>query len=294
MKYIYEDWKPSQATAVTLVQAAEIMDEYAAAGYSLSLRQLYYQLVSKDYIPNSQREYNRLGRIIGRGRMAGILDWDMIEDRNRTTVKNSHWNSPKGILRSAARSFQINKWEDQPYHIEVMVEKDALSGVLEPVCADLDVRFTANKGYSSISHLYRVGRRINEMVETHGKNVLILYLGDFDPSGLDMDRDIFERLELFSEQSIDLDRLALTTPQIDQYNPPPNPAKMTDSRAAVYVEQYGGKSWELDALDPNVLADLVKNAVAEVRDDELMNEAEEREEEMRSYLDEVADNYEGA
>lgn len=312
MKYIYEDWKPQNSVLVTMRHAEKIMNDYAEAGYLITLRQLYYRIVALGLFPEDRRyrqientkkwirdpegtknadpNYKWLGYMIGKGRMAGLLDWNIIVDRHRETIKNSHWDSPISILTSTARSFAIDKWEDQPCHVEVMVEKDALASIIEPVCLELDVRFTANKGYSSISHLYEIGQRIREMADI-GKDVVILYLGDHDPSGLDMDRDVFERLGLFSGCAIELERLALTMLQIEEYNPPPDPAKMTDSRAPVYVKQYGYKSWELDALEPQVLADLVRNAVAGFRDDDLMDDAEKREEKMRGYLTEVADNY---
>jgi len=268
----------------------DILDNYAQQGFDLSLRQLYYQLVSKDLIPNSQKSYDRLGNVVSDARLAGLLDWDMIVDRGRGTVANSHWDDPAQIIRAAVNSFRIDKWEDQPYHIEVMVEKQALEGVIVPTCSKLDVNFTANKGYSSQSFMYRKGKHLEEMARM-GKKIIVLYLGDHDPSGLDMDRDVVERLRMFSSTHLDISRLALLPSQIRKYNPPPNPAKMTDKRAHKYIQVHGKVSWELDALEPAVLSGLVEDAVKDFRDEPLWKSACARENKMREDLVKMADYY---
>lgn len=290
MKETFEIWEPTPKVLARVEHANAILREYAADGYDLTLRQLFYQFVSRDLMPNTQRAYKRLGDTVGKARMAGMTDWDHLVDRVRSTVFPAHWDSPADIVEAAAQSFRINKWEDQPCHVEVMVEKDALSGVLEPVCRELDVRFTANRGYSSLSHFYEIGKRI-ERATYAGKIVYVLYLGDHDPSGLDMDRDIDERLSTFSNSDVIVKRLALTMPQVNDLNPPPNPAKLTDSRASDYIARYGRQSWELDAVEPRTLAALVRDDVAALRDDDLWDDAIERENEMRQTLRDWADSY---
>jgi hypothetical protein len=228
--------------------------------------------------------------------MAGLVDWDMIVDRGRVTVQNQHWESPSEIIRAAAETFRIDKWENQPSHIEVMVEKQALEGVLIPVCRELDVSFTSNKGYSSQSFMYRKGRYLQEKL-AQNKDVRILYLGDHDPSGLDMDRDVLERLQTFSSYDDSSDymffhRLALTWDQIEEFNPPPNPAKITDSRAKSYIRKHGDESWELDALEPRILAQLVKDFVLRYRDPYLWEDAIKEESEQKEKLLKLADEYE--
>lgn len=261
-KVRFIEWSPRGSTLDTIYEAGKIIDEYRAQGYSLSLRQLYYQLVASDILPNKQREYNRLGRILTKARMAGYISWDTIEDRNREAVVNTHWESPAKILASASRSFRLNRWLGQPERVIVMAEKDAVSGVLGPVCQELDVMYTANKGYASASHLYDMGQIIKAWAE-HDIATHIIYFGDFDPSGLDMDRDILERLDMFSwyKSGLELHRVALTMPQIDEYGPPPNPAKLTDSRADSYIMEHGYSSWELDALKVSTLADIAREMI---------------------------------
>jgi len=283
--------KGLQEDTLKLIGGANvILEEYRAQGFVLTVRQLFYQFVSRGLIENTQQSYKRIVGVIGSGRLAGLIDWSLIEDRVRSTIYGSHWEDPAEIVDTAAQAFRIEKWAEQSNHVEVMVEKDALSGVLEPVCADLDVRFTANRGYSSLSHFYDIGKRIEQSVD-EGKDVHVIYLGDHDPSGLDMDRDVLDRLEMFSRQRIEVGRLALTMDQIEQWNPPPNPAKMTDSRAAVYVDQFGDSSWELDAIEPTELAELVRSAVINLRDEDLWQEAVDREEEMRTELLRFAKEY---
>lgn len=269
----------------------EIMSDYAEQGYDLSLRQLFYQLVSRDIISNSQKQYKNLGTLVNDGRLAGILDWSQIVDRGRELVEPPHWDDPADIVRSAARSFRIDKWEGQENHVLVSVEKQALEGVLEPVCKRLDVDFIANKGYSSQSTMWNLGRKLLDMRDDHDKNIVVLYLGDHDPSGLDMDRDVAKRLALFSEGPVEFARLALRWEQIEELKPPENPAKLTDSRSGKYVAEFGDSSWELDAIEPKALDEIVTLAVQSYLDMDLWEEAREKERRMRTNLAAFSDNY---
>lgn len=280
--------KRFDAAAIDLIETCNgIIDEYDAAGFDLSLRQLYYQLVSRNVVPNTENSYKRVGSIIGDARLAGLVDWDAIKDRGRECVTNSHWDSPAEILETAARTFRFDLWETQPTYVEVMVEKQALEGVLMPVCSELDVAFTANKGYSSLSAMYEAGRRMRR-AEDLGKRCVVVYLGDHDPSGIDMSRDVADRLCMFARCSVEVDRAALNMTQIRRYNPPPNPAKMTDARAASYVERFGTSSWELDALEPSVLAQLVRDSVMRLRDQDLWDEAVAKQDAARKLLQDLA------
>lgn len=279
-------------SAATIQIINSILAEYAGQGYRLSLRQLYYQLVARDYIPNSVRSYKRIGGLVSDARLAGLVDWEMIEDRGRETVVNPHWESPADIVRTAAGQFRIDHWEGQECYVEVFVEKDALSGILEPVCRNLDVRFTANKGYSSSSAMYEASKRIARAFDD-GKDIHLFYLGDHDPSGIDMTRDIQERLAMFTRGSfyIKTVRLALNYDQVAQWDPPENPAKETDSRYRIYVEEFGESSWELDAVNPATLASLVEDHVNELIDRSIWDKVEARQVAMRKELERFADEY---
>jgi hypothetical protein len=304
--FIKKDFRAETLAIVDM--CIEVLNNYASDGYDLTLRQLYYQMISRDLFPeswvdpvegtkNNQKNYTRLGSIVNDARLAGLMDWDVIVDRGRSTEANSHWRHPGSILRSASIWFGIDKWHDQPVRIEVMCEKQALEGVLVPVCNELDVPFTSNKGYASQSFMYRKGKEMARAA-ADGKNVHILYLGDHDPSGLDMDRDVEERLRMFAGhelalhfKNLDLTRVALTTPQVKFHKPPPNPAKMTDSRVAEYIKNHGRKSWELDALEPRILADLVRIEVESLRDETKWKRAVQDEVDMKAELEAIAKTY---
>lgn len=263
-----------------------ILERYASQGYDLSLRQLYYQLVAANHIPNSEKSYKNIGSLVSDARLAGLIDWDMIEDRGRTLSTNPHWLNPRQFMESVAPQFKIDRWEDQENHVEVMVEKQALEGVLEPICRELDIGFSANKGYSSSSAMYKAGRRMLEKIGD-GKTCHVIYLGDHDPSGIDMTRDVEDRLKLFGEAQDDeivMHRVALNMDQIKELRPPENPAKLTDSRASDYVAKYGSSSWELDAIEPRELATLVRNQVFDLRDPDKWDAACERQNSMRDEL----------
>jgi hypothetical protein len=283
MKECFIDKKFGQASKDLIDLVNSILDEYKLSGYTLTLRQLYYQLVARGEIENSIKSYQRTGNIISDARLAGLIDWNMIEDRGRITMFSPHWNDPADIVDSASKQFSIDKWKTQENYVEVMVEKDALSGVLLPVCRKLDIGFTANRGYSSSSAMYEAGKRMLDKLN-EGKTVWVLYLGDHDPSGIDMTRDVSERLEVFSGETIETLRLALNMNQIEKLNPPKNPAKESDSRARAYIAKFGNSSWELDAVEPKELDRLVTRAVMRLIDANEWQKEVRRENTMRKEL----------
>ncbi len=291
MKEFYQKWNPNKQSLYLLEHINVILDNYKSQGYQLTLRQLYYQLVSRGIIPNNTTEYSKLGSVVSKGRLAGMIDWYMIEDRGRTPFTRSHWDSPKEVLETAMKSYYRSRWEDQDYYVEVMSEKDAVSNIIQPVCRKWDVTFTANKGYSSLSALYETSLRMrNAMID---KRTIVIYLGDHDPSGIDMTRDITDRLYMFLEEDAPtVIRIALNMNQVQQYNPPENPAKTTDSRFKKYADQFGESSWELDALEPKVLETLVEDEITKVIDFEAWKEVEELEHEHKERLQEIADDFE--
>lgn len=264
----------------------EIIEEYAEQGYKLTLRQLYYQLVSRDIIPNQQKEYAKLSGLLVKGRMAGVVDWDAIEDRIRVPQIPSAWDSPEGIIRSAIQSYRRNRQEGQDVYIEVWVEKDALSGVLKRITEEYHLNLMVNRGYSSCTAMHDSFERLEE-AEDDGKETHILYLGDHDPSGLDMVRDVRDRLEEFGVNPV-VTQIGLTMNQIKEFNPPPNPAKITDPRAQWYLAEYGNTSWEVDALTPNVLHSLLRENIEELIDMDLYNESLIQEEKDKEKLKKLA------
>lgn len=279
----------AKSTAV-IEEAITIIDDYRAQGFTLTLRQLYYQFVARGLLPNEQREYKRLGQIMSDARMAGLVDWSSIEDRTRSLRSNPHWDGPAGIIESAASSYREDKWAAQDTRIEVWIEKDALTGVIEPVCNELDIPYFACRGYSSQSEQWRAGKRFARYRES-GQHVVVLHLGDHDPSGIDMSRDNYDRLDIFSGGSVVLDRLALNMDQIETYSPPPNPTKTTDTRAGNYIARFGKSSWELDALDPPVIDRLIRDAVVQLWDQNAWEASTEKEATNRELLEKARQNW---
>lgn len=286
----YEEKRFSATSHAVIDQANEIIEEYLAQGFSLTLRQLYYQFVARGLIMNTTQSYKRLGTIVNDARMAGLIDWAAIEDRTRNLEENSHWKNPEHILEACASQFRVDLWAGQKHRPEVWIEKEALVGVISGVCEELDVPYFACRGYVSQSEQWRAGRRhLNHVDE--GQSPIVLHFGDHDPSGIDMTRDNRSRLFTFSEGPVEVRRLALNMDQVEEHNPPPNPAKVTDSRYASYVAQFGEESWELDALEPAMIVQLIRGEVESLRDSLLWDEAVQRQEEMRSQILLVAENW---
>lgn len=265
-------------------QANKIIKEYEGKGFSLTLRQLYYQFVSRGWLANEQRNYDKLGAIVSDGRMAGLISWLAIEDRTRGLRGIDTVANPAAAVRQARDLYARDLWEDQPMRPEVWIEKDALIGVIGGICDELRVDFFACRGYNSQSEQWRAGQRFARYVQK-GQRPIVFHLGDHDPSGIDMTRDNRERLSLFAGVPVQVVRLALNMAQVEQYNPPPNPAKLSDSRAADYVMRYGDESWELDALPPEAIAALIRNAVVRVRDHAKWDAALAREADEKDTLD---------
>jgi len=239
----------SRANRELIATCNAIIDEYRAQGYILTLRQVYYQFVSHGVIANTDHEYKRLGSIINDARLAGLVDWTAITDRTRALRSAAHWDSPQDIVRGAASQFRTDKWSTQATYPEVWLEKDALVGVIEDVCTRLDVAYFSCRGYTSSTEMWGAAQRLLTQ-QQQGHTPVILHLGDHDPSGRDMTRDVADRLALFMGEAVQVERLALNMDQIEHYGPPPNPAKLTDARADAYIAEFGLSSWELDALEP--------------------------------------------
>jgi hypothetical protein len=288
----YQEMNFGAARLTKIAQANLIIAEYQAQGYLLTLRQLYYQFVGRDLIANNMREYKNLGTVINDARLAGLIDWSAIEDRTREYESNSHWDSPEAIVSAVAEQFRYDTWEDQPYRIEVWIEKEALAGVFERVCRELDIGWFPCRGYTSQSEMWSAAQRLLGYRAQKQKPV-ILHFGDHDPSGIDMTRDIVDRLALFmgGRSRFELLRLALNMEQVEEYGPPPNPAKVTDSRFESYQAVHGEESWELDALEPRVLAGLVRKTVLAYRDEALYAAALDRQKKARALLSAVSDNW---
>ena len=260
----YEQSRFGKVAQGIVTAANEIVADYANQGLSLTLRQLFYQFVARGLMPNTVETYSKIGDVVSRARRAGLIDWLAIEDRTRFLRSNAHWQSAADMLKGCAEQFAVDKWQGQPVRIEVWIEKDALIGVIERVCQEFDVAYFSCRGYVSDSEMWRAAMRFVKRRCQNCQITNILHLGDHDPSGLDMTRDIAARLGLFAGEGgpyPHIQRIALTRAQIQEVNPPPNPVKLTDSRSDGYQREHGDESWELDALEPAYLHALIQSHI---------------------------------
>lgn len=290
-KIRYKEIRFQQKSLDLIELVNQVVDEYSAQGYELTLRQVYYQLVARGYIPNNERSYKNVGSLINDGRLAGLIDWHSVTDRTRNLRSESHWDNPADVIASARYSYNLDKWKGQPNYVEVWVEKDALVDIVGQACSPLDTPYFSCRGYTSQSEMWSAAQRFIRQEQREKR--IIIHLGDHDPSGIDMTRDIQERLELFGAD-VYVKRVALTMNQIQTYHPPPNPAKITDSRASKYIDQFGDESWELDALEPKVITDLIKKQVTMYRNDDIYRAVCDKESREKEELKMLERNYDRA
>lgn len=283
MKEQFKDIQFKKDSLALIGRCNDIIDDYSAQHLRLTLRQLYYQLVSANVIVNVERSYKNLSSLVSNARLAGLMDWDAIEDRVRQPVTPTEFANLEELVDAALNSYRLPRWDGQETYAELWVEKDALAGVLRPIAREYHVTLMVNRGYSSQSAMYESARRFLEAQE-QDKQLVLFYLGDHDPSGEDMVRDIGARMEMFGVVDLDVQKLALTMDQIEEYEPPPNPAKSTDPRAADYIAKYGTSSWEVDALPPNVLATIIRTALSDVVDQDTLDDVLEREKNDKAQL----------
>lgn len=282
IKYREHNFTPESKKLI--VRINQFVAEYKGR---VSVRQLYYRLVAADLILNNDSSYKRIQSLITEARYAGLIDWSAVEDRNREAEKAREWSSVRAAFDELIERFRKDRWKDQTYYVEIWVEKAALAGVLWPIAKDYHVVMMVNRGYSSASAMKESADRIKAHARA-GKKCVILYIGDHDPSGLDMLRDIPTRLlEFGCPRDIDVRGIALTMAQIRQFKPPPNAVKvkddpklyknvdgsLADSRAASYVAQFGEVSWEVEGLPPQDLDLTVRTALNAYVDKDAMKQA---------------------
>jgi hypothetical protein len=291
MKICYIPKKFSAEKQSVINNANSIIAEYFAQGFNLTLRQLYYQFVARGLIANQSVEYGKLQSLMNDARLAGLVDWDAIVDRTRFLESNAHWNHPRDVVRAAKDSFAYDKWGNQANYVEVWVEKDALKGIVASVCDRWDVPYFSCRGYTSVTALHDAAHRLARRIG-NDQEARVIHLGDHDPSGIDMTRDISDRIKtVFGVDRVHVHRVALNMNQVEEYSPPPNPAKLTDSRVEGYISRFGHSSWELDALEPAVLARIIDNNIRHWCDKQLWDATKAREDRAKKTINAIADNW---
>lgn len=279
MKEHFKDVRFREASRIQIEQANEIVEAYQADGIQLTLRQLYYQFVSRNWLPNTERSYKNLSALISDARLAGLVDWSAIDDLGRVPSIPGFYDDRAQFVdylkKSAETGYVLDHWKGQQFYVELWVEKQALSSVLEPIASKWQVGFSMNKGYSSQTAMYDASKRFIEARES-GKDPVLLYFGDLDPSGEDMVRDIRDRMVTFGAP-LDVEKVALNIAQVKQFKCPPNPAKGSDPRFAEFAAKYGDESWELDALEPKAMRALAEKAIKSYLDLPMFTKQIERE-----------------
>lgn len=289
IKYIERSFHP--ASSALIMKALEIIEAYKLKDFNLTLRQLYYQMVAKNIIvqrEDDDRPYKNFGALISDARLAGYIDWDDITDRHRKVNWPSTWETAGQIVKDAAEWFQMDRWHNQEYRVEVWIEKDALFQIAQKGCRPHQVPYYCCKGYNSQSKLHETADRIKDYADK-GYQPVVIYLGDHDPSGKDITRDIREKLELFGAE-LEFKRIALNMEQIKKYKLPPNPAKKKDSRFKKYAAKYGDKSWELDAVPPETLVEMIDKEIKKYKDEDAWKKALKREVPQRKKLVNISKN----
>lgn len=274
-------------------QANQVIGEYAARGFKLTVRQLYYQFVARDWLKNTFNNYQRLASVVDDARKAGLIDWAAIIDRTRYLCRIPDYGDPQAFLESVKHQYAEDIWRDQDYYAEVWIEKDALIGVIEGVCNELRMPFFACRGYPSSSEMYRAAKRLRRKRD-QGKWPIVFYLGDHDPSGLHMgQQNAPDLLSQFAwSNDIEVKMIALTKDQIDEHEPPPNYAKESDARYNWYEFTTGlDECWELDALDPGIIDSLIRSEYAAIVDQDKFDARLADEQTNRDVLFDTIDNW---
>jgi len=295
IQYIDKNFRKDSLTLIDIANG--IIEDFEGQGFDLTLRQLYYQFVINNLFPeswvdvktgstNNMKSYKKLVDLVSNGRLAGKIDWNSITDRTRSVNEFSFWDDIPEIIRSAQYAYTLDKWADQLMMFEVWVEKDALINIVGKACDPFEVPSFSCRGYVSQSAMWRAAQRIID----YEKPTTILHLGDHDPSGIDMTRDIEDRLQIFGADNVNVKRIALSQKQVKKYKLPPNPAKITDSRADRYIEEYGRECWELDALSPKVLIDLIVENIDDEINHDILYSTKQMQDAGRLKIKKISDN----
>lgn len=263
----------------------------------LTLRQIHYQLVSKLYYENTVNNYKRLSRYLVKARLSNKISFDKIIDKTRTSTgfdfghsglavhtfnyKKREYEEAENTFRSSYSDWRSPRWFKQPKYVEVWLEKEALSTLFNRVTSLKRVTLCPSKGYSSLTFLKEGAERL-EQFEDH-KELVILFFGDFDPTGLDIQRNIKERMEEFG-LDITFKKIALTKDQILEMNLPPMPTKKTDVRSKKFIQKHGDLAVELDAIPPDRLRLIIAEAIDNEFDKQIYSKVKVRDKRVQTWM----------
>jgi hypothetical protein len=263
---------------------------FADYNEAITVRQLYYQYVSRQFLPNSSGTYKKVSRDCTTARELGHVPADAIEDRNREAVggDQEYDDSSEKFIEDAISNvknrwmlYSYPSWVNQPKYIEVWVEKAALQSIVQDVCRGYRVRSCAAKGFSSFTFAHDAAERFAEQSD---KECKILYFGDFDPSGECMVSDLIERINRYGAEDVVIEKVSLTKKQVVDWKLPYDFAKVGDSRSKKFIEVNGDMCVELDAVPPDALRELIKDAILKNIDVDIWQKNREFHEEERAKI----------
>jgi hypothetical protein len=277
--------KKVRGRAQRSIELIKAMYAEAEKAQPITGRGIGYKLFTAGLIPSmSTNDMKRVYRLLKEAREEGKIPWDWIVDETREIERVSTWDNPAAYVRSVTRSYRRDFWNQQPHRIQVWSEKGTVRGVLAPVLERYAVGFFPVHGFSSATAAHDIAE------DDDGRDLIVLYVGDFDPSGMFMsEQDLPARFAKYDGDHIKLRRIALTFSQTRGLPSFPASDKRKDPRYRWFVANHGPNCWELDAMDPNDLRDCVEQEIVKLIEPiawqrcEVVNKAEQ--ESLRTILD---------
>jgi hypothetical protein len=268
-----------------LAQVQKIIEDY---DFALTVRQIYYQLVAKQFMSNSQNSYRKAVRICKSGRDEGALPEEAFTDRLREVDKPNSWNDLTAFMNTVRQAYRKDPWRDNNSYLEIWSEKDALREVITAITYAYDVSLLIVRGHVSRTAIYETYKRFEQKID-EGKECYLYYFGDFDPSGLAIYDSLVDRISSYGPlgQYIKFERVALTPEQVAVYNLPYDPAKKADPNSKKFIAEYGDNVVELDSLPPEVLRGLIKACIELNIDEDILAQVQETEEREQARLQEI-------
>jgi len=285
------DWQ-----GAIIPKVSELLDSYS---YRPTLRQVFYRLVAALLIPNTETTYKSLSRATVQAREEAIIDPLCFDDRVRSYQGGDHgYESPQDFIdtlleefRDAHEGYTKHMWDNQETTPIIWLEKDALFTPVSSIADRFRVRTYAARGYSSFTAVYEAAKEIQDF-----NACTVLQLTDFDPSGEDMVRDLERRLTRYGAEDFNLVKIALTQDQVQTLGLPPMPAKTADPRYERFYASYGSEAVELDALPPDELERIVRDAIWKLIDQDHWTQDTQRidteKEEVRDRITELLEKIE--
>jgi hypothetical protein len=284
----HEQTKPSmkkvRGRAQRSTDLIEAMYDAAEKAQPITGRGVGYKLFTAGLIPSmSRNDMQKVYRLLKEAREEGTIPWEWIVDETRAIERVSTWDDPADYVRTVSRAYRQDFWNQQPHRVQVWSEKGTVRGVLAPVLDQYAVGFNPVHGFTSATVVHDVSE------DDDGRPLFILYVGDFDPSGMYMsEEDLPARFDEYGGDHISLRRIALLTGQLAGLQSFPADDKTKDTRYKWFVSNHGHQCWELDAMDPNDLRDCVEREIVKLIEPEawdrceVVNKAEQ--ESLRTFL----------